>query len=232
MRLALASASVLAVTLAASTQAADSLALAGASDSSLGSYGYIGVMMPLGDSALGRGWILRQWVDRITYRYDGVVPNIHAEAYGYAPAISYQWALGDGTNHAALSGGLRVTHTDLSFDDPGNPNRGTHVRFSLQAELASSLSTHAENQFLAQGEFGSGAYYVRDRLAMRFAYHYTLGPEATLQGSHEYRARGAALCLGGIALTRHTRLLLRAGIYQQRDRPTAATGGLELAASF
>lgn len=217
--------------LSTSAQAADSLWLAGTSDSSLGSYSYVGTLIPLGGGTLGQGWVMRQWVDRLTYRYDGFVPDIHAEAYGYAPAIGYQWPTGN-ASHAALYAGVRLANTHLAPDDPSNVDRGTRARFTLQGEFTSKVGAQAENQFLAQGEFGNGAYFVRDRLMWHLAGHYLFGPEAIAQGSREYRAQEAGLCFGGIALTRRASLLVRAGVYQQRDQPTVATAGIELSGSF
>jgi hypothetical protein len=227
----LAACALLLVAAAPAVQAADSLLLAGTSDSSLGSYSYVGVLAPLGQGVLGQGWVMRQWIDRLTYRYDGFVPDIHALAWGYSPGLGYQWVVADGT-HAALYGGVRLAHTHLDPDDPSNVDRGTRVRLTLQGELTSALGTRAENQFLAAGEIGNGAYFVRDRLAWRLFGHYTLGPEVIAQGSRVYRAHEAGLCFGGITLTRRASLLLRAGVYQQRDEPTVGTGGIELTATF
>jgi hypothetical protein len=174
---------------------------------------------------------LRQWLDRLTYHYNGFAPDIQAQAYGYAPAIGYQWQVNNGS-HAGLYAGMRLENTYLSPDDPSNVDRGTHARFTLQGELTNPVGAAAQNQFLAQGEFGNGAYFVRDRLAWRLDGHYTLGPEVIAQGSYEYRAHEAGLCLGGIALTRRASLLVRAGVYQQRDQPTVGTAGIELSGSF
>jgi len=215
---------------AAPLHAADNLLLAGSDYSSLGSYTYLGTLTPLGISTLGNGWILRNWVDRLTYRYNGYTPDIHALAWGYSPAIEYQWAMGG--SHAALSGGLRIAHTHLDPDDPSNVDRGTRLRGTLQGELTSSLGEHFENQFLAAGEFGNGAYLVRDRLPWRLAGHFTLGPEVIFQGSHVYRAHAAGLCFGGIQLTHRISLLVRAGVKEQSGQPTVGDFGLELATPF
>jgi len=223
---------LIAAAIAAPAHAADSLLLAGTSETGLGSsYSYLGVLTPLGQGVLGDGWVMRQWIDRLTYRYDGYVPDIHALDYGYSPAIGYQWAV-NGETHAALWAGVRLAHTQLEPDDPSNVDRGTHARFTLQGELTSAWGERTQNQFLAQGEFGNGAYFIRDRLAWRVSGPYTLGPEAIAQGSREYQAHEVGLCLGGIPLGRKASLLLRAGVYQQRDQPTAGAGGLELAATF
>jgi hypothetical protein len=217
-----------ALLLAASAQihAADSLGLAGTDYSSLGTYSYLGTLTPLGHSALGNGWVMRQWVDRLTYRYNGYMPDVHALAWGYAPAIGYQWAMG--ATHAALSGGVRIAHTNLEPDDPSNVDRGMRVRGTIQGELTNAVGLHIQNQFLAAGEFGNGAYFVRDRLPWQLG-HYTLGPEVIFQGSHVYRARVAALCLGGIQVTSRVSLLLRAGVKEQPGQPTVGDFGIELA---
>src|SRR5207237_5228675 len=54
---------------ATSAQGADSLMLTGSTESSIGSYTYLGALMPLPHSVLGQGWVVRQWLYRLTYRY-------------------------------------------------------------------------------------------------------------------------------------------------------------------
>lgn len=226
----LATSFLLLLIITAPAQATDSLMLAGSSYSSIGSYTYLGSLTPLGEGLLGQGWVIRQWIDRLTYRYNGYTPDIEALAWGYSPAIGYQWALGD--SHAALSGGVRIAHTNLDPDDPSNVDRGTRLRGTLQAELTSPLGARAENQFLAAGEIGNGAYFVRDRFVWRLPSHYTLGPEVIFQGSRVYRAREAGLFFGGIALTHRLTLLLRAGVKEQPHQPTVGDFGIEFAMPF
>lgn len=210
--------------------AANDLVLAGASDSPLSNFSYVGVLVPLGDGRLGQGWILRQWVDRVAYRYNGFVPDIHAVGYDYAPALGYQWALDGGANHAALYAGVDAIHVSLNPYDPGNVDRGTHVRLTLQGEFTSNIGDWAQNQFLAEGEFGNGAYFVRDRFLWRIGEGYTLGPQVVAQGSREYRAHEEGICFGGVKVASRTRLLVHAGIYQQRGQATVGDFGLEITA--
>ncbi len=95
------------------------------------------------------------------------------------------------------------------------------MRFSLQGELTSQLGTMAQNQFLAQGEFGNGAYFVRDRLAWRVFGHYTFGPEAIAKGSRVYQAPGSRpLCFPGDCahLAREPRWCRRCGPAESADR--------------
>jgi len=58
----------------------------------------------------------------------------------------------------------------------------------------------------------------------RLARHHSFGPEVIAEGSREYRG----LCFGSIALTRRVTLLVRAGIYDEREQPTVSTVGIEL----
>lgn len=209
-----------------------SLWLAGASASGLSDYSYLGMLMPLGHSTLGHGWVMRQWLDRVSYRYDGFVPDIHAVAYGYAPAIGYQWPLAASMNHAALYAGVRVAYTHLDPYDASNIDRGTHVRVSLQGQLTSAVGSYAENRFLAQGQIGNGAYFIRDRFMWRVLGHYTVGPEGVAQGSREYHAFSEGLCFGGIALSRSLSVLLHADAYEQRGQGMVGTFGVEFMGLF
>lgn len=212
---------------AAGARAADdSLWLTGAEWSHLGSYSYIGALTPLGNSSFGNGWVMRNWLDRVTYAYDGRVPDIHAQSYGFSPALGFQSALG--STRGGLYGAVRIAHTTLSPDDPSNADRGTRVRFALQADAQSPLGSFAENQLIAQGEFGNGGYYVRDRLLFHATGPYRLGPEAIVKGNDEYGAWQAGLALGGIALGRHTNLLLRGGVSDQRGQRSEGYASLEL----
>jgi len=219
------------VLLLPSARAADSLWLAGTSGSPLGTYSYVGALFPLGEGTLGQGWIMRQWIDRLTYHYNGFEPDIHALDYGYSPAIGYQWTLQQ-SHHAALYVGVRVANTELTPDDPSNVDRGTRARLTLQGDLTSDFSAGLQNQFLAAGEAGNGAYFVRDRLLWRLGAHISLGPEAIAQGNRQYRAHEVGVCLSGIPFTRHISALLRAGVYQQHDQPTVGQVGLELAGTL
>src|SRR5258708_23004336 len=110
---------------AATAQASDSLFLAGTDQSSLGSYSYVGALVPVAQGKLGDGWVMRQWFDRLTYRYNGGVPDIHAEAYGYAPAIGYQWPMSGGSNHPGPYAGVRLAHTERDPDGPGQTDCGS-----------------------------------------------------------------------------------------------------------
>lgn len=207
--------------------AADSLWLTGSEWLRLGSYSYVGVLTPLGQGSFGNGWVMRQWVDRLTYDYDGAQPGIHAESYGYSPALGYQRALGRGW--AGLYAGVRLAHTDVSPYDPSNADRGTHGRLSIQAEAFTALGGSAENQLIAQAEIGNGGYYVRDRVLVRVLGLHTIGAELVAKGNREYSAGQAGLVFGGMSVGKRTNLLLRGGINCQRGQSSGGYAGFELA---
>jgi hypothetical protein len=184
------------------------------------------MLTPLGGGSLGNGWVMRHWLDRVTYNYAASGQNVRAEGYGYAPAIGYQAPLGRG--HVGLSGALRIGNTQLRPDDPSNADRGTHARFSVQAEMTTPFGTSVENQLIAQAQLGNGGYYARERLLIHGFGHYVAGPEMLVKGSREYRAWQAGLTFGGISLGGRARLLLRGGASGQ-DATTEPYVGAEVA---
>ena len=121
-------------------QAADNVALAGTEYSGLGSYTYVGVISPLGHEHLGNGFVMRNWLERLTYEYDGAAARIHAERFAYAPALGYQAPLAGGS--IAVYGGLRIAHLNLSPNDPGNDEEG-HTNRVFSTWTPSPPSVHA-----------------------------------------------------------------------------------------
>jgi len=207
------------------SHAQDSLYFAGGEWSRIGSYTYLGSLMPIGGGSLGNGWVLRQWLDRLTYDYRGATTSIRAEDYGYSPAIGFQSAvLG---SKVGLYGAVRIAHTSLDPDDSANTDRGTHGRVSLQGETFTPVAAHGLNQLLAQFEIGNGGYFVRDRLSFHGPGHYDMGPEIILKGNREYRARQYGLTFGGIAFGRRTTALLHAGVADQHGQSIAGYGSIE-----
>lgn len=219
-----------AIATAGSADAADSLLLTGTEQSPLGDYAYVGVLTPLGRGSLGNGWVMRHWLDRVTYDYDTGNAKVAAQSYGYSPAVGYQQPVG--VSRVGIYGAVRIGHTSLSPDDPANVDRGTRARFSVQADAFTPIGTRVENQLIVQAEIGNGGYYARDRLQMRCLQHYAVGPEIVLKGSREYSAMQAGLAFGGISLGKRTALLLRAGAVHQRDRSSEMYAGAEVTLNF
>jgi hypothetical protein len=215
---------------AGTASAADHLLLAGTQWARLGGYSYVGVLTPVGQGSFGNGWVMRHWLDRLTYQYDGSQPNIHAQSYGYSPALGYQGTRGN--TRVGIYGAVRIAHTDLSPDDLSNADRGTHGRFSIQGEASTPLGTALENQLIAQVEIGNGGYFVRDRVVLRFLRSYTMGPEVAFKGNSEYSAWQAGLTFGGISLGERTRLLLGAGVNRQHTQSSEGYANIEFAVSF
>ena len=216
-----------ALTLSVSARSGDSLALSGTEWSRFGSYSYLGAITPLGSASLGDGWVMRQWLDRLTYQYRSGASDIHAEGYGYAPAFGRQLPIGN--SHVGLYGAVRIAHTSLAPDDHSNVDRGTHARFSIQAEAFTRVAGWAENQLIASGEIGNGGYFARDRFAFRGPAGFTLGPEVVFKGNRQYAARQLGLALGGIKLGTHVAIVLRGGVSDQRGQSNVGYGSIELA---
>jgi hypothetical protein len=211
------------------TLAADNLFLTGAESSRLGDYAYAGMLMPLGNSSLGSGWVMRHWVDRVSYNYVTRGQRVDAVSYGYSPAIGYQAPLG--RSHLGLSGALRLGNTRLSPDDPSNDDRGTRARFALEAEITTPLGRSVENQLIVNTQLGNGGYFARERLLVRGFGDLFAGPELIVKGSREHSGWQTGLAVGGISLGR-TKLLLRGGVGGQRNETTEAYAGAEIALNF
>ena len=215
--------------LSASAHSANSLMLSGIESSRFGSYSYVGAITPLGDGSLGDGWIMRQWLDRLTYQYRTGASDVRAEGYGYAPALGRQLPLGN--THVGMYGAVRIAHTSLDPDDHTNRDRGTRARFSIQADALTSVGGWAQNQFLGQAEAGNGGYFVRDRFLFRGPFRCSLGPEVAVKGNNEYAARQYGVVLGGLRLGTNVGLVLRGGVSDQRGQVTVGYGSIEVALS-
>jgi Cellulose biosynthesis protein BcsS len=216
-----------ALALSGTAHCAESLLLSGTEWSRSASYSYVGALTPLGGGSLGDGWILRQWLDRLTYQYRGATSEISAEGYGFSPALGRQLPLGN--THVGIYGALRVANTSLHPDDRSNADRGTRARFSIQADALTPIAGWAENQLIAQAEFGNDGYFARERLLFRVPGRLTLGPEVVFKGNTKYSARQFGVAFGGLALGKYVALTLRGGVSDQRGQSTVGYGGVELA---
>lgn len=206
--------------------AAQSLLLTGAEASGRGSYAYLGHIAALGGRPLGEGWVVRHWVDRVTYDYRSGARVIDAEAFGYAPAMGYLSA-GGRFSHG-LYGGVRLAHTRLSPDDPGNGSRGWRARPFVQADGVWRMRAGLEQHFVASFELGSGEYYLRDRLAVRIGEGLAVGPELVLKGGRNYDGWQFGVVLSKARIAADVGLNLKLGAAGQRGESTAAYIGVEL----
>jgi hypothetical protein len=205
--------------------AADALVLAGAEGARNAGYAYLGYLAPLPGSALGKGWVHREWLDALQYSYDAS-EQITARSPGFSGAIGYQ----GGDASAAWAGylGLRFANTRLSPDDPGNVNRGFLTRAQAQFEYrVPRAAAGAEFDGLAQWEFGSRSWFARMRLN-----GWKFGPELVLKGSPDYSAVQIGVTTriydngAGDALT------LKGGVTRQSGDSTGPYLGLEWVRGF
>lgn len=206
--------------------AGENLALAGSEVSDLGSYTYVGIITPFATRQPGKGFVLRNWLERLTYTYDIAGLDIDAERYGYAPALGYQTPLAGG--YAAAYAGLRFAHTDLSPEDPANDEDGSTQRVFLQVDAGTPIGARAENQLVLSFETRYSDYYVRDRLMFRVGERRTVGPEVIFKGGRDYAGWQLGLAVGGMQISDNIGLLLRGGISAQDGESNAGYASLEL----
>ncbi len=205
--------------------AADALVLAGAEVARSAGYAYLGYLAPLPGSALGSGWVHREWLDALQYSYDSG-ERITARSPGISVAIGYQ---GHDAS-AAWAGylGVRFADTRLSPDDPGNVNRGARTRAQAQLEYRVPRAVAgAEFDGLAQWEFGSQSWYARMRLnGWRF------GPELVFKGSPDYHAVQVGLTTRLYGNQAGDALTLKGGVMRQSGDSTGPYLGLEWVRGF
>lgn len=203
--------------------AAEKQWLGGAEASSGVQYAFLGLVMPIGDSGLGRGLVQRYWIDQVSYRYSKDAIRFKADAPGVEGALGYQASGPSGW--WGLYGGILYRDTRISPDDPESRSRGGKVRLKFQAEgerlLAQAWRLNGNVSYVT----GQAAYWARARLLHGTALH--AGPELVVHGDRDYRATH----LGGVLIVmpdRHFSVGLKAGARQLRSEPTKPYVGVEL----
>jgi len=203
---------------------ADAVWVGGASGSADSSVVYAGRIAAFPGQRLGDGWAWGVFADTLTYSYLGAPGQVDARSYAVRGGVVRQFASEQGS--LGLGVYLSARNTDLSPDDPGNPNSGSQVRptFELQwnsTELASPASALYSN-YVA----GSREYYAQGFVGQRIAGGWALGPVAWAVGAHEYRAYGLGLAARDIRLG-EGRLGLRLGAEHSNDGQTRVLVGFE-----
>lgn len=200
-------------------EAAAPLFIGGVQASSLGGYGYAGVIKPFAGARLGEGWFQRAVASVLTYRYDttldGRTRNVHARAPGLEYAVGRAWS-GERAS-LELSAGVGVRHTRLSPEDPSSDTSGTQWAFTPQLIARQAFTNTVDADVLASYSAGPNSRYVRARLGARPAdWGWRVGPEATLSSGESYRQVGVGL-FGARSLASGLSLEISMGRLRARD---------------
>lgn len=158
---------------------------------------FAGVTVPVARMSGEGGLAVRGIVSGSDNRYDGPTGRVKSEQVRGEAALLYQrwgpWGYFD------AGVGARYTDTDLSPDDPGNPNRGSQwdPMVSISGETTPARAWQVGG-FASYG-FNSEDYYVRAEVTRAVGPGFRLGVEAILDGDPNYdrQRAGAVAAFGG-----------------------------------
>lgn len=206
--------------------AQERIALAGLEAGRDNGYAYWGTVLPLPGQHLGQGFVQRYWLDYVAYRYEKLPQqDIDAKAAGVEAALGYQQSSANGWWGAYL--GPRYASTRLSPDDPGNNDRGGHLRAKLQFEGETELGAGWRLNGIASHLIGQSSYWLRFRAQTRLDNQLLLGPELVVQGDPSYRLFKLGVYVGGIKLGRDAALTVKAGASKLDSGSAGAYAGIE-----
>jgi hypothetical protein len=186
---------------------------------------YLGAVLPLPGSTLGKGWVQRYWLDYTAYRYEKTARvDIDAKVAGLEAALGWQGSAG--ADWWAAYVGARYGHTRLTPDDPANEDRGGKLGLKLQLEGETALSSAWRLNGVASHRVGQSDYWLRLRAQTGLG-QLRLGPELVVQGDPVYRIVKLGVHVGGIPLGRDAVLTVKAGASKLNSDPLGAYAGLE-----
>lgn len=156
---------------------------------------YAGVTVPFSTANAG-GLAVRAIISGSENKYRGAGVTVESEEIRGEAALLYQrsgpWGYFD------VGAGARYTDTDLSPDDPGNPNRGGQWDPIVSMSGESSGGDPWQVAGFASYGFESEEYFARAELTRAVTPFVRLGAEAVFDGDPNYdrRRAGAVLAFG------------------------------------
>ena len=202
--------------------------LAGAEGSADVRYAYIALVMPVGESQLGRGLVQRYWLDRLQYRYRKGSIGFKATAPGFEGALGYQQSASQGW--WGVYTGLLYRDTAISPDDPESRSNGGKLRLRLQLEgerlLTPAWRLNGNGSYVA----GQHAYWIRTRLL--YGTRVRLGPELTFHGDRDYRVTQIGAVINGFSPQPNSDLGIKFGIRTLRGESSKPYIGVEYSRVF
>lgn len=207
-------------------EAQSGIALAGAEAGSNAGYAYLGSVLPLPGSALGKGWVQRYWLDYNTYRYEKApAQDVDAKVAGCEAALGWHGSSEKGRWGAYLGG--RYGNTRLRPDDPANDDRGGAFNVTVQLEGEAALARTWRVNGIVSHLVGESDFWSRLRLQTVLGNQLLVGPELVAQGDPRYRLYKLGAFIGGIKLGQEAALTLKAGASKQESDSAGAYAGVE-----
>lgn len=217
---------LVACVLALPAKAQTGVALAGIEGANDTHSAYLGTVLPLRRSTLGKGWVQRYWLDYTAYRYEKLPgQDIDARVAGAEAALGYQDSSERGWWSAYLGG--RYSNTRLSPDDLSNEDRGGDFSAKLQFEGETVLSSQWRLNGIASHVVGHSSYWARLRAQTTLGGHLLIGPELVAQGDPLYQLFKLGAYLGGIRVGGDAALTVKLGVSKLDSDSARAYAGIE-----
>lgn len=207
-------------------EAQTGIALAGVEAGNNTASAYLGTVLPIPGSSLGKGWVQRYWLDYTAYPYEKAPgEEIDAEVAAFEAALGYQGS--SATGWWAVYLGAQYSDTQLSPDDPSNDEQGSDFNAKLQIEGETQLSRDWRINGIASHLVGESSFWTRVRLQTALDNRLLIGPELIAQGDPNYRLIKFGVFVGNIELGRDVAMTVKLGASKLDSGSTAAYGGVE-----
>ncbi len=223
------------ITLAALTSAAnaENVVFAGTEGSSNSGYAYLGAIMPMEGSQLGRGWYRKGVISLIRYRYEsterGSTEEISGRVPGLEGGIGHVWKFDERTLDLSATAGYR--HVGLRPFEPRDEKVGNVFTLNPQLMAFTPLGDRVDADLIANYAIGLGSSFARLRTGFRPASGWRVGVEAKRLEGRTYETRAAGVFVAK-QLTEKLRLELTAGREKPRDDPSVSYGGVSFSTVF
>lgn len=214
-------------------QAEQDLLIAGSQYSRTSSYSYLGLIKPLADGQLGKGWFVSAVGSWLTYEYDININNqddtLKAKAPGIDFGLGYGWQ--SDKLYLQLSAAAGYRNYRLSPNVSGEQPEGSTLSLTPQLQAGYQFTPKWDIGLLSNWSIGPQSQFNRLRLGFRPSGVWHVGLESIYQDGKNYRSKQYGLfatryLVNGLSLELH------GGTLQSQDITSAVYLGAALSKSF
>lgn len=197
------------------------IGLGGTDQGSSSSYSYLGVLTPLSGQFTGNDWVLRGWLDYLTYDTDDAFGDLKARVYGGNVGISRSFPAPAGT----ASVGVGVVYGNRQYDrETTQDNEGGYLRFRVQGDyFGEPLENNHLNLFWSVS-LPETEIFARGDWLYGFD-SFRVGPSATWQQGEDYKSLRVGLTVQEIEVTDWARVGVGGG-WEHTDTGNGVYGGV------
>lgn len=214
-------------------KAEQDLLIGGSQYSRASSYSYLGLIKPVADGELGKGWFVSAIGSWLTYEYDINVNNqadtLKAKAPGIDFGLGYGWQ-GD-KYYLQLSAAAGYRDYRLSPNVPGEEPEGSMLSLTPQFQVGYQFTPTVDIGLLSNWSIGPQSQFNRLRLGFRPSGVWHIGLEGIYQDGKNYRSKQYGL-FATRYLAKGLSLELHGGTLQSQDISSAAYLGAAFSKTF